>query len=81
MRARGYRVPSTLAKLVRVVKLGGALVIAIPRALARELAIHRRDYVLMRRGPGRSIIAEPQEIAHVHQVDGPRRTPRHDSTP
>ena len=49
----------------RVIWQGGNLMVTIPRALARELGLRRRDYVTVARGPGRSVRIEKGWLEHV----------------
>jgi len=46
---------------MRLVKIGGNLTATIPRDMARELGLLARDYMLVQRGEGRSLILTASE--------------------
>jgi hypothetical protein len=56
--------------------MGGNMRVTIPRALARELALIKRDYLSVRRGEGRCVIFEPLEARHAPARDRDGRQPR-----
>jgi antitoxin component of MazEF toxin-antitoxin module len=62
MRAREAKIPRSMGELVRVIKWGKGLGVLVPAALAREIRLRRRDYVLWRRGQGRTLILIPQRV-------------------
>jgi antitoxin component of MazEF toxin-antitoxin module len=53
--------PLRMAHITRLIELGGVLVIQVPQQIRRQLALAKRDYVVVRVNPQGDIVATPLE--------------------